>query len=658
MPELTNESTLNYRSLLLITIFLLVVSAIPRFASLDALSFEGDEETTAMASKSLALGNGPTLPSGMSYRRAILHTWLNAQSAKLFGINKESSYRYVSALFGTLTIPLLFLLARSLFGFPIALIAATLLAGSEWHILLSREARMYSMLTFFFTGSALSMWFWLKNWNLGALLLAIIMFFGAAVSHQLSLFLLIFWLAPLALVPIKPKSFLIIATVVLAAFIMAREHSKYVTSAYSEWLGISVSPLNNLTPFNTLFLENFSGSILLLLAALTLCAALCFWLVQTDKTSSKSQRSFTGTLAFYFFSFLTSAAVISGNLHIAAITAFAMILTSNETLFEFMKYRIAPLAALIALSLAWLLYAIKTTSFSAGIKTVAFTPFPYELKLLTFMPGLYIVFFAVAAYSLLRRYNSENIFIYSAILSILMSILLIGIAKPWGAMRYFITIYPFVIIVASYGIYHTANRLQKINLRLTKKHVLIISLLITISGILGQHGIPQAIKVSTLEHGDHVHTFKFPNYPDHRSAGEYVKQHIQNLDIIIAEDALQQTWYVDHVDYWLRSKETSGAYLYIDRFGIQRDIYVGSQLATADKLNALNTLTEKNGRIWIITSAETYQQGAYYLDEAQNVWLDNITSSIKPHFIANDLITKVYCIDTKMQACGDVTTSQ
>jgi 4-amino-4-deoxy-L-arabinose transferase-like glycosyltransferase len=61
----------------------------------------------------------------------------------------EFEVRLLSALFGILSIPLLYLLVKRLFGNTPALISAFMLSISPFHIYYSQEARMYSLLTFF-----------------------------------------------------------------------------------------------------------------------------------------------------------------------------------------------------------------------------------------------------------------------------------------------------------------------------------------------------------------------------------------------------------------------------------------------------------------------------------------------------------------------------
>jgi hypothetical protein len=130
--------------ILLIATALTLVAAVPRFYELGSIGFYGDEETTAFPARAFAEGSGTKMPSGMPYRRALPFTWLNGLAAHYLGKERELAYRLPAAIFGTLTIPLLFLLARPLVGEQVALLASVLLAFSEWHIATSREARMYA----------------------------------------------------------------------------------------------------------------------------------------------------------------------------------------------------------------------------------------------------------------------------------------------------------------------------------------------------------------------------------------------------------------------------------------------------------------------------------------------------------------------------------
>ncbi len=83
----------------------------------------------------------------------LLHYWI-----RLFGIS-EFSIRFLSLIFGILTIFMLYKVADLLFDKGTGILSALLLTLSVFHIKYSQEARMYTMLSFF---SALSIYFFIK----------------------------------------------------------------------------------------------------------------------------------------------------------------------------------------------------------------------------------------------------------------------------------------------------------------------------------------------------------------------------------------------------------------------------------------------------------------------------------------------------------------
>ena len=72
---------------------------------------------------------------------ALLHLWI-----KLAGDN-PADVRMLSAILGTLTIPVMFLLGRRLMGTTVGLLAALILALSPFHVRFAQETRMYTALT-------------------------------------------------------------------------------------------------------------------------------------------------------------------------------------------------------------------------------------------------------------------------------------------------------------------------------------------------------------------------------------------------------------------------------------------------------------------------------------------------------------------------------
>src|SRR5205085_510379 len=78
--------------------------------------------------------------------------------AKLFGTG-ESGLRALSALFGTLTVPVAYAIARDVASRKAGLIAAALVAASPWMIWYSQEARAYALVALLV---AIGVWLFLR----------------------------------------------------------------------------------------------------------------------------------------------------------------------------------------------------------------------------------------------------------------------------------------------------------------------------------------------------------------------------------------------------------------------------------------------------------------------------------------------------------------
>ena len=139
----------------------------------------------------------PILPSGHFYSPGLLNTLLTAASMGLFG-ETEFAARLPSVLFGTLTIPLVFLFARSIGDKRVALIGAFLVTFSVLEIAWSREARMYQQLQFFYVLSLYFFYHFTQRRTNACLALTIVSTICTVLTHALGFSLiLIFFAYPL-----------------------------------------------------------------------------------------------------------------------------------------------------------------------------------------------------------------------------------------------------------------------------------------------------------------------------------------------------------------------------------------------------------------------------------------------------------------------------
>ncbi len=83
----------------------------------------------------------------------VLHVWMRLAGRSEFAV------RFLSLLFGTVTVPLIFVLGRRLAGERVGLLAASLLAVSPFHVWYAQETRMYTLVTLL---GVLSSWLLLR----------------------------------------------------------------------------------------------------------------------------------------------------------------------------------------------------------------------------------------------------------------------------------------------------------------------------------------------------------------------------------------------------------------------------------------------------------------------------------------------------------------
>lgn len=127
---------------------LMLAGAALRVIRIGASSMWVDEANTYFSAESILETGLPLMPTGYIYGRAPLYTYSAAWMYQLLGVSLESA-RITSALFGVLSILLVFLIAALLFGWRAGLVSAFCMAFGFYEIGWSRVARMYTQFQFF-----------------------------------------------------------------------------------------------------------------------------------------------------------------------------------------------------------------------------------------------------------------------------------------------------------------------------------------------------------------------------------------------------------------------------------------------------------------------------------------------------------------------------
>jgi 4-amino-4-deoxy-L-arabinose transferase-like glycosyltransferase len=631
---------------------LLLIAAVPRLYQLGHLGFYGDEETTALPAYKLATQQEISMPSGMPYLRALPQTWLNAASANQFGLDKELSYRIPSAIFGIITIPLLFLMARPLVGTPVAFLASLMLALSEWHIATSREARMYAPFLVFYLVTGFSILYWAITFKARYLVLATASLIATVSLHTFSVFVVLFAIIPLLLNKYNWKRSLSLISFFLVGTAFARWYgSNFVAGEYGRWKALmgkrvvfANAPQQHIETLPSYLLNNLYSSMTLIL--LLLCAIPLYYVVKQLMEKHRENPNLVKLAAQFSLIFLIVFSASMGLIHAFLIFTFLFLLLSPAVINLYSPRTYIPLLAFLLICLLRLVGVYLSDGLS-GIKELLLIPYPYLSYFVINFPGVAVLFFAVCVLLIFNKKITLSDNIIAILLASLFPVIVIGVVSKWEGMRYLIEAYPLFLIVGAAGLWLLINKILGKWRFFDKRKSFAISSLIIFSGILGGHGISQAINASTVAHGDRInpYVYGFNFYPDHRSAGKFVNKNLRDNDIVIAEDVLQQYWYIGRVDYWLKDPISHQGYLYLDKTKTLRDIYVGSQIITNEALQKIrNNHTQ---RIWIVTSAEIVNK-SQNLNQRQIEWLNSVTKSYGAFFTAKDGITKVYCVN-----CGN-----
>jgi mannosyltransferase len=183
-------SSPNYRSDLIFMVligFVVAITVLLRWSGLDSQSLWWDEGYTLWVSRFSPekIWHVLSWDTSTPLYYVLLHYWINC-----FGTS-DISLRSLSALFGTISIPLIYLLARKILSDRTSIaLAMTLYAVSFYQIWYAKEARCYALLMFLSLGSVYCLLLFLEKPN-ALQSCGLILFLTASLyTHNMTLFYL------------------------------------------------------------------------------------------------------------------------------------------------------------------------------------------------------------------------------------------------------------------------------------------------------------------------------------------------------------------------------------------------------------------------------------------------------------------------------------
>lgn len=648
-----------------------------RVQELGGLGFYGDEETTALAVQGLLRDGFPHMPSGMSYWRAFPYTYIAGASVSLFGMN-EFAIRLPSVIFGSLTIPLLYVFVKQLFGMFPAVLSTFLLAFSAWHITLSRLGRMYAIFMFFVVLSLIAIWRMISEQDAKRTALAAALVLATMTIHELGILLVLLWGVPL----LRPRLFPGVdarrsfawCSGLTAAWLgyhhffnrvgdPVAEASRTVMAASSWAAGLLASFYVEVSPkwWSVSHAWEHHGSALAALLAVGTMIAVLAW-VRYGQGSTSGNR----------VAACCAALLVLGALNLFGVVLVGcglLLITLGDRLGWLVKNRFVRIVALelILMCIAWIGYGLlvwRGEEFG-GLSGVDLLR--KVVKDSTYYPAMHIMMFFMA-FPIMTTIILAGSGLWAtryvqtsgttpaetwAIVGFWILLLFLGLTKEWVELRYLMPLYVLYLGIFGWTLHQGARWVQRLTWPTwsdeePRRPLQSLGGALSIGVMLGiipvfneEHGLQEAIAASTIAYGQPVQAEtngSFAFRPDHKGAGEYVRAHLQEGDRVVAMDVLQQHYYTGQVDYWLRERSDAEAYSRA-RGGTYYDIYTNTPALTSREELESVLRQSRSGRVWVITSAELTGEQARFVPEGVQDFLKGDGRQV---FEARDKATRVY----------------
>ena len=564
-------------------------AAVVRFWGLGAVGLHGDEETMAMAARHILIDGRPILPSGMFYPRGVMQLYLMALSASLFG-ESEWAWRLPSVLCGIALAPLSYLAGRRYLRPEWAIAYAAAAAFLPMLILDSQTARMYIFLVTFVTAALVCLHAWERTNRAAWLLAAVLCLIAGLDMHALAVGVALVFLAP-GLARGDSRRLIMGAcatTAVAAAYLIIHG---WVDAQYPRPSPEFAADLGAARPQGSLVPRDFAlafdialsvaGGVLVLLAIRLSrlardghAAALALVLLIAGVILQVSLYYHLAVLAY-------AAGIVVAVRHRGerALPLLAPLLIGVGALFTAHAALLAPISdtfirligALVGQPSMWPYVRIAELSPFAALATGGLLAFGlYQLACKRPLPDYWLL----------------------AVLAVWAPVFALG-AFAWNVPPRYTEMALAPMLLCSFALcQQITDRLLARGSDARRRAMGVIaaaaSAVITINPIAAADVVNAGYRLR----------------PDHKGAAEFMRSlNIGKGDIVLAEDVLQQTYYLGAVDYWLIGPDVARRFVKADGDRVV-DFYTGTPvIATLPMLDEL-LAANADKRIFIIGSGE------------------------------------------------------
>lgn len=648
--EVTDPRARADRRTLMLLALVVAGGAVVRFWGLGNVGLHGDEKTMVLPALHLLRYGTPDMPSGFLYPRAVPQLYMMAGSAWAFGVS-EWAWRLPSAVCGVLLIVLTWMAGRRFLEprWNLALTAAVALLPG--FIEDAQTARMYVFLVTGVTGFMALLFAWERTGRAGYLVAAVLEMAVSLAFHTLAIFAVWLCFLPGLLSGERRKLWQGgAAFVAMAAEFLALSY--WMSIEYPHALGdVAGTPLNAPRavppPLRVLW------PLALVLPAL----ALAWWVIRERgrlptvllATGLVLQVSRLDHVALLVIIAALVLARRNGTLRVTRLAVYFAVcaLLAVAQVVYLRAHHAGTLSQIMGLLLGW-------PSVRAYIAVSLYS----QVALLAAACGL-----AAGLWRLGHRERVPDYLLFLT-LGVWVPLLQIGYFKWDPAQRYIEGLLLPAFIVA----FATAQWASAVFLSRTLN---VSSIRASARPRMAGPGAPPPRMASGTALGAGVAAVlcllvidparlpaavnpTYAHYPDHKDAAGFVEsQHPGPNDIIVAEDALMQTYYLGHVDFWLQDRQMAAPFL-SEIHGRWVDEYTGAPLIGSGAQLERLVESRDRGAIYVIGSGESQQDGRKLM---RGLGIAQVLDSPAFHliYVGRDGLTDVWRVDPPrhgMRAAG------
>lgn len=572
---------------LIILFAIICVGTVLRFWGLGNVGLHGDEETMAMATMEILRSGSPILPSGMFYPRGLTQLYLMAGSVAVFG-ESEWAFRFPSALCGVVLIGLAYLAGRRYLQPRWNLAFAACIALLPELIIYSQTARMYIFLLAAIAAAMACVHAWERTGHIRWLVCAMVALIVGIELHTLAVTVVLIFMVP-GLVRGDVRMLMHgigAAVIVMLAFV-----------GIDQWVGAQypIPPADYAAdlgppPWNRS--RSAPGFDLVFDIALSVVGFVIAMLAIHLGRIIRPRQAGMAAVALLLCALLFQLIL---HYHIAGLFMIAAVIVARRFGGPRVWRRLSMFgigsAALALVHVSLLIATPGSVLRMFGVLVGEPSVWPY-VKIAYFSYVAAAVAIAGLIWGLSRLAVGERVADHwvLGLLGVWVPMFMIGFFLWDVPSRYTVASLLPLLICAFAVAQETVSRLAA-TLQLRPATVALLAAGATLLTVN-----PVALARAT--------NAGYEMHPDHKGAAEFIKaQQLGPDDIVLAEDVLQQTYYLGRVDYWLMSRAYARRYVMLVD-GEIRDFYTATPVVSSAAMLESLLKEHTRGRIFVIGSGE------------------------------------------------------